>query len=66
MFPVEIVGKDEANSRVKLHYVGYGANFDEWKEENELKILNEEHQGPSETPLSVTNAIVYSKMLGLK
>ena len=30
LFEVEIVEGDQCNKRVKLHYVGYEKQFDEW------------------------------------
>ena len=34
LYEVEIVERDQINKRIKLHYVGYGKNFDEWHTES--------------------------------
>ena len=54
LFPVEIVEKEAESRRVKVHYVGYGDNFDEWKDESELEMLDrdEEQTGEKEPLMS--------------
>ena len=32
--------KEAENRHVKVHYIGYGGSFDEWKDESELEILD--------------------------
>ncbi len=36
LYAVEVLEKDEDSGRVKVHYVGYGAEYDEWKREEEI------------------------------
>ena len=40
MFPAEIVEKKAEIHHVKVHYIGYGNNFDEWKDESKIKTLD--------------------------
>lgn len=35
LYPIEVV-EDDYNGRVKVHYIGYGEEFDEWKQEDEV------------------------------
>ena len=39
LFPITIVERQE--SRVKVHYIGYSSNYDEWKDVDELECLSE-------------------------
>ena len=43
LYPVTVVEHDA--SRVKIHYVGYSSEHDEWREGNELEFLDEEETG---------------------
>ena len=38
LYPIEIVERDTINSRVKIHYIGYSTNEDEWR--NAAEILD--------------------------
>ena len=38
LYELEVV-KDTRNSRVKVHYVGYDAEYDEWRDEKDVKII---------------------------
>ena len=52
-FPVEIVEKEAESRPVKVHYIGYGDSYDEWKDESELETLDlDEEQTGKEEPLS--------------
>ena len=31
LYPIEIVERDAANARVKIHYIGYSTSDDEWR-----------------------------------
>ena len=42
LFPIEIVNKEPDKCRVKVHYIRYGSNFNEWKDESKLEVLDEE------------------------
>ena len=37
LFPVKVVEKE--GQRVKIHYVGYSTDYDEWREESELESI---------------------------
>ena len=37
-----MVDKEPDKCRNKVHYIGYGSDFDEWKDENELEVLDKE------------------------
>ena len=34
LFPVEIIDEDSTTGKFKVHYVGYSATYDEWKEKD--------------------------------
>lgn len=36
LYAVEILETDEERGRVKVHYTGYGPEYDEWKREGEI------------------------------
>ena len=39
LYELEVVEKDKPNRRVKVHYVGYDAEYDEWRDEKDVKII---------------------------
>ncbi len=36
LYDVEVVDEDQSSGRVKVHYVGYGEECDEWKEQSDV------------------------------
>ena len=40
LFSVELIEKEQ--SRVKVHYIGFSNEFDEWKDESEVEVINGE------------------------
>ena len=38
-YPVEILEEDRENHRIRVHYVGYGAESDEWVKEEDTKDI---------------------------
>lgn len=38
LFSVKVI--EEKDSRVKVHYIGYSDHFDEWKERDEIEVLD--------------------------
>ena len=38
LYPVRIVEREAG--RVKVHYEGYGTEYDEWKDEDEIELLD--------------------------
>lgn len=68
LFPVEIVDKEPTKCRVKVHYIGYGVKYDEWKDENELEVPDEHAPTTKETVLTRSSIEHYClfKDLGIK
>lgn len=31
MYPIEIVDRDKIENKVKIHFIGYSSDFDEWR-----------------------------------
>ena len=54
LYAVDILERGE-NGRIKVHYIGYDSEYDEWKGEDELEDISE-HQ--SELPASPPDSIV--------
>ncbi len=38
LYPVEVVNVDKESGHVKVHNVGYDAEFDEWKQEEDIVL----------------------------
>ena len=36
---------EEAGERVKIHYIGYDDQFDEWQQKEEIKNVRDHHGG---------------------
>ena len=41
LFQVTIL--ESSNDRVKIHYDGYDSEFDEWREENEIELIDRDN-----------------------
>ena len=39
---MEVVERDNAAKRVKVHYTGYGSSEDEWKDESDIVDLTQD------------------------
>ena len=39
LYPIEIVERDDEQGKVKVHYLGYGECYDEWKSFEEIVPL---------------------------
>ena len=39
LYELEVIEKDRQNRRVKVHYVGYESEYDEWRDEKDVNIL---------------------------
>ena len=39
LYPIEIVERDDEQGKVKVHYLGYGECYDEWKPLEEIVPL---------------------------
>lgn len=57
LYPVEVVERDAMNRRVKVHYLGYGTEYDEWKEDSEIETLSPPIEG--RLYLEYTNHCIY-------
>lgn len=49
LFPVEVVEKED--KRVKVHYVGFSTEYDEWREESELESVYTSETSPEAASL---------------
>ena len=47
LYPVEILER-ALEYQVKIHYIGYHAHFDEWKDESEIELLTQDNAAESE------------------
>ncbi len=45
LYQVDVVEEDDETGRVKVHYVGYGDEDDEWKDGSEIVLKSEPKQG---------------------
>ena len=39
LYELEVVERDRVHHRVKVHYVGYNSDNDEWRDEKDIKII---------------------------
>ena len=58
LYPVEVIEKDSASGRVKIHYVGYSARYDEWR--NDSDIVDTSGEVPR--PLLSTDFSLYQEL----
>jgi len=56
LYRVEVVEEDIASSQVKVRYIGYSANFDEWKEKEEIVDLSDS-DSEDDVPESLSGTI---------
>ena len=52
MFPVKIVDKEPVRRRIKVHYIGYGVKYDEWKNKTKIEVLDNYEPLTKETELT--------------
>ena len=38
LYDIEIVDEDEENDKVRIHYVGYSSEYDEWRNRSEIVV----------------------------
>ena len=48
LFPIEVLQRE--NQRVQVHYIGYDAKYDEWKDEDEIERLSENEAEAEDMP----------------
>jgi hypothetical protein len=39
LYELKVVERDRENHRVKVHYIGYDSDDDEWRSESDVKML---------------------------
>ncbi|MCG8620647.1 MAG: hypothetical protein MJE68_01430 [Proteobacteria bacterium] len=39
LYELEVIEKDRQNRHVKVYYVGYESEYDEWRDEKDVKII---------------------------
>ena len=59
LYPVTVLEHDA--DKVKVHYVGFSEDHDEWREENELEALGEE-EDEGTTPVKIHGMILHDNM----
>ncbi len=45
LYALEVVEEDPYNSRVKVHYVGYGVEEDEWRDKADITVMKPSEGG---------------------
>ena len=40
LFGIEVTARNHETSQVRIHYIGYDGNYDEWRKEEEIEILH--------------------------
>ena len=58
LYPVEVIEEDSVAGRVKIHYVGYSARYDEWRDNNDIVDTS----GEIPRPLLGTNFSLFQEL----
>ena len=66
LYPVEVLERDEEAKRVKVHYAGYGSSDDEWKDEDDVVDLTQEHDHEPQYLISPTFNLYQQLALKIK
>ena len=45
LYELEIVEEDDFTSRVKVHYIGYDSEYDQWRNKEDVVVIQPENQG---------------------
>ena len=45
LYELEVLEEDTTNGRVKVHYTGYGSEHDEWRDKNNVVVMEPLKQG---------------------
>ena len=45
LYELEIVEEDDYTGRVKVHYIGYDSEYDEWRNKEYVVVIQPENQG---------------------
>ena len=60
LYPVTILEGESNNDQVKIHYVGYSSDYDEWRDLCELEALDEDMETDGSTGVSNFNLLLPS------
>lgn len=65
LYPLEVIAKD--GDRVKVHYIGYSSQYDEWRQSSELETLSPRSGQQLEPyqPFELHQELAYSIKLAL-
>ncbi len=44
-YALEVLEEDTTNGRVKVHYTGYGSEHDEWRDKNDVVVMEPSKPG---------------------
>ena len=58
LYPIEVIEKDVTTGRVKIHYTGYSACYDEWRDDSDVVDLS----GNIPQPLLSTTFSLYQEL----
>ena len=47
LYELEIIEEDTINSKVKVHYTGYGSDDDEWRDKQDIVVIEPPKPGRS-------------------
>jgi hypothetical protein len=39
LYELEVLEEDTTNGKVKVHYTGYGSEHDEWRDKNDVVVM---------------------------
>ena len=63
LYDIEIINQD--GSRVKVHYIGYSSEYDEWKPKTEVKYVPPTFESMADKPFSPLKELACSKIATL-
>ena len=66
LYDVEVVEDDPDQERVKIHYIGYGTEYEEWKSKSEIVICppsRDSSTSPDVSPFSTLACCIKRKLL---
>lgn len=64
LYPVKVLERDEARNRVKIHYVGYDASDDEWREAADVVTIDND-SSDRETEVRCTKPVLIAAPFSL-
>ena len=45
LYELEVLEEDTTSGRVKVHYTGYGSEHDEWRDKNDIVVMEPSQPG---------------------